>query len=437
MKEIGIGILGFGTVGAGVVGGIAENSGLMFKRSGIRLKIRRIADIDVKRDRGVSVPAGLLTTDAASVVDDGAVDIVVELIGGTGAAFDLIERALKAGKPVVTANKALLAERGRELFALAEKHGTNLFFEASVAGGIPLIRSLREGLAANRIRGICGILNGTCNYILTRMESDGLSFDDALGEAQRSGYAEADPSLDIDGKDTAHKAAILASLAYGFNVPMKSVFVAGMRGFDRIDIEYALDLGYRVKMLAIIKARAGAVEIRVHPALVPLEHILASVGGVNNAVMIEGDMVGETLYYGRGAGRAPTASAVLGDIIDAARDLKFGCKRRAPGFTGFKPSLEIMDSGDIVTRYYMRLSLVDKPGVFGRIGCVLGRHKISIASVLQKEKGAGRHAPVVIITHNAVERNVKAALRDIGAMRAVGGRPKVIRIEDFQAAAPG
>ena len=337
MKTVGIGLLGFGTVGAGVVMGLRKNQGLLENRTGLKLELRRIADIDIEGDRGVSVPPGVLTSDAEAVIVSPEVDIVIELIGGLSAARHLITQALQCGKPVVTANKALLAEHGAELFKLAEANRTDIFFEASVGGGMPLIRSLREGLVSNNIQSIYGILNGTCNYILTRMEQNRMSFVTALKEAQKAGFAEADPALDVDGIDTAHKAAILASLAYGFNVPMREVAVEGIRGLNALDLRYALELGYRIKMLAVIEQENGDVAVRVCPTLVPMEHIIASVSGVFNAVLIEGDEVGDVLCYGRGAGRDPTASAILSDVVDAARNLVFHAARRAPGFVNYNP----------------------------------------------------------------------------------------------------
>ena len=334
MKTVGIGLLGFGTVGAGVVMGLNKNQGLLENRTGLKLELRRIADIDIERDRGVSVPPGVLTRDTEAVVASPEIDIVIELIGGLNAARKLITQALQRGKPVVTANKALLAEHGAELFKLAEANRTDIFFEASVGGGIPLIRSLRVGLVSNHIRSIYGILNGTCNYILTRMEQNRMSFATALKEAQKAGFAEADPALDVDGIDTAHKAVILASLAYGFNVPMREVAVEGIRGLNALDLRYALELGYRIKMLAVIEQENGDVTVRVCPTLVPMEHIIASVNGVFNAVLIEGDEVGDVLCYGKGAGRDPTASAILGDVVDAARNLVCHAARRSEGGWG-------------------------------------------------------------------------------------------------------
>ncbi|MCE9613154.1 MAG: homoserine dehydrogenase [Lentisphaerae bacterium] len=428
MKDFGIGLLGFGTVGAGVVEGLKRNGDLIASRLGVRPVLRWIADLDTTRDRGVEIAPARLTSNAEAVIDDPAVDIVIELIGGKGAALALTRRALQKGKPVVTANKALLAEHGAELFGLAAKHNTDIYFGASVGGGIPIIRVLREGLVANQIVSIHGILNGTCNYILTRMEQEGLAFDDVLKEAQDKGYAEANPALDVDGFDTAHKAVILAWLAYGAFIPTSQVLIEGIRHLAAADIRYAADLGYRVKLLAVVKRHADAVEVRVHPALVPRTHMLASVHGVFNAMMVHGDMTGPTLLYGRGAGREPTASTVIGDVGDLMKNLLTGSARRFQS-TGGEASVRLLDRGEARTRHYLRLSLRDRPGTLARITAVLGEHGMSIASVLQQE-GAGEYVPVVIVTHHCLERECQAALQEIAGLDVVGGEPVRIRIEE-------
>ncbi|MEI6150237.1 MAG: homoserine dehydrogenase [bacterium] len=431
MKEIGVGILGFGTVGAGVVEGLQRNGDLLSERIGVRPVVRRIADLDLERDRGVAVAAGVLTRDALGVVADPSVDVVVELMGGTTFAREAILAALKRGKPVVTANKALLAEHGEEIFACAAERGVHVGFEASVAGGVPIIRALREGLVANRIDRLYGILNGTCNYILTRMEREQMTFDHALKEAQAAGYAEADPGLDIDGFDTAHKAVILASLAYGVQVPMSCVHVEGIRGVAKVDIENARSLGYRLKQLAVIKNVGGLVEVRVHPTLVPVEHMLASVMGVFNAVVVDGDIVGQTVYYGRGAGRLPTASAVISDIAEVSRSLVDG--RATPPRAAARPAggVRFRGMGEVESRYYLRLALQDKPGALGQVATVLGKRSISLASVMQKEPHhSGRTVPVVILTHPALEKNLDAALRELEEAEAVGSKSIRLRIED-------
>jgi homoserine dehydrogenase len=429
MKEIGLGLLGFGTVGAGVVRGLQENGELMASRLGVKLVLRKIADLDLESDRGVTVDPGILTTDAKAVIDDPEVEVVIELVGGTGVAKEFVLRALEQGKPVVTANKALLADFGAEIFDLAREKQTDIYFGASVGGGIPIIRALREGLSANRIQSIHGILNGTCNYILTEMERNGVAFDECLADAQAKGYAEAEPSLDIDGFDTAHKAVILASLAYGGTVPMDAVHVEGIRGLSDLDIGYAHDLGYRLKLLAVIKSDNGSVEIRVHPSLVPLNSMLGSVGGVFNAVLVNGDMTGDTLYYGRGAGADPTASTVLGDVVDVVRNLESGSAHRIAAIPESGDEVRIRPMAEITTRYYVRLCLKDQPGVMAQITSILGEHQISLASALQKDEPENDHVPVVYITHEAVEAEMDAALKEIAALDCVSGEPVRLRIE--------
>ena len=383
MKPVGVGILGWGTVGGGVVEGLLRRGDRLAERAGVRPVLRRIADLDLERSRDVAPDRSMLTTDAAAVVDDPAVEVVVELIGGTTAARELVLRALRLGKPVVTANKALLARHGVELFAEARAHRATLHFEASVGGGIPLIRALQHGLIANEIRSIYGILNGTSNYILTRMESEGLSFDRALRKAQQAGYAEADPTLDIDGHDTAHKIAILATLAFGFAAPIESIPVQGIRAVTPQDISFARDLGYRIKLLAFARPHRAGVEIGVHPALVPRGHLLASVGGVFNAVAIDGDLTGETLYYGRGAGREATASAVLSDIVEAAHRRASEDPWMAPCFAQSAGGFRWLAPDDVVGRSYLRMTLKDRPGILSRVAHVLGecdQHRVGPAA---------------------------------------------------------
>jgi len=426
MKESRIGILGFGTVGAGVVEGILKNGGLMAQRTGIVPVIGKIADLDIKTSRGVEVDPSLLTTDALSVIDDPSIDVIVELIGGVQTAKEFVLRALRNGKPVVTANKALLAEAGQELFAASIESGAGLYFEASVGGGIPVLRALRDGLVGNQIKTIYGILNGTCNYILTRMEREGLDFDTVLADAQRLGYAETPPDLDIDGIDTAHKAAVLASLAYGAPVPMDAFTVEGIRGLSHREIEYAGELGYRIKLLAVLREVNGEIEMRVKPSLVPKKHLLASVHEAYNAVFIEGDIVGNTLYYGRGAGRLPTASAVIGDLMEAAAGTG-GCSR----WMLSRKALPVRSAAAGSMRCYLRMSLKDQPDVIAQVAHVLGKNKISIASIIQKEQNAGEQVPVVFLTHKAPEKNFVAAMDEIEALDVVDGKPVRMVIEDF------
>ncbi len=430
-KELGIGLLGFGTVGAGVVEGLQRNGALLAERLGVKLVLRKIADLDLDTDRGVTVERALLTRDAEAVVRDPNVDVVVELIGGTGMAKKFVLEALKLGKPVVTANKKLLAEYGTEIFSASAAAGAPIHFEASVGGGIPVIKALREGLVANHIKSIYGILNGTCNYILTRMEREKLPFDAVLKAAQAAGYAEAEPSLDIDGHDTAHKAIVLASLAYGSTVPLAAAHIEGIRGLAAEDITDALEMGYRIKLLGIVKRGASGVSVRVHPTLVPLQHMLAAVDGVFNAILIEGDLVGQTLYFGRGAGRQATASAVLSDLADVARDRAAGASHplALPGQAS--AGLHAQATGAELVRCYLRLALLDKPGMLARVAQLLGAHQISIASVMQKESSIGNHVPVVIVTHEAPEQAFQQALAAIDQLDIVGAPTVRLRIEDF------
>lgn len=428
MNEIGVGVVGFGTVGAGVVEGLLRNGELLAKRLGTRLVIKAIADLDITTDRGINVDPALLMTDAEALIVSPQVDVVVELIGGTGIARKLVMQALSIGKPVVTANKKLLAEYGAELYALATENGVDLYFGASVGGGIPIIRALREGLSANAIMAIQGILNGTCNYILTEMESKGMAFNDALSEAQRLGFAEADPGLDIDGHDTAHKATILASLAYGSPVALNAVHVEGIRGIDKVDIAYAAGFGYRIKLLAMIQRDGDQIEVRVHPTLVPVDDVLASVSGVFNAVLVASDLADRTLYYGRGAGRLPTASTVLGDIADVARNLKKDASLRVPALPPTGESLAIKPMGEIRSRYYLRFGMQDQPGVFASVTSLLGARGISIESVLQKGTNADGLSPVVIMTHEACEADINQALDEIKNLPAISGKTVRLRV---------
>ena len=430
-NELGVGLLGFGTVGAGVVEGLQRNAALLSERLGIKLILRKIADLDLESDRGVVVDPALLTHDAEAVIRDPSVDVIIELIGGTGAAKKFVLEALLLGKPVITANKKLLAEYGTEIFSTAAATGTPIHFEASVGGGIPVIKALREGLVANNIKSIYGILNGTCNYILTRMEREKLPFDAVLKAAQAAGYAEAEPSLDIDGHDTAHKAIVLASLAYGCAVPLATAHIEGIRGLAAEDITDALEMGYRIKLLGIVKRGPAGISVRVHPTLIPLNHMLAAVDGVFNAIMVDGDIVGQTLYFGRGAGRQATASAVISDLADVARDRAAGSNHRIalPGTAC--PPTQVQTTGAEQVRCYLRLALLDKPGMLARVAQVLGEHQISIASVMQKESSIGNHVPVVIVTHQAPESAFQAAFAKIDKLDIIGAPTVRLRIEDF------
>ncbi len=429
LKEVKIGIIGFGTVGAGVASCLLENAEVIARRTGLKPVLFRIADIDIATPRNIKVPDSILTQDAHSLISES--DLVVELVGGTGCAKDFILAALKAGKPVVTANKALLAEHGEEIFYAAEKSKADIYYEASVAGGIPIIKVLREGLVGNRIEKILGIMNGTCNYILSRMSTDLLDFDTALSEAKRLGYAEANPSLDIDGIDTAHKAAILSSLAYGEWFGMKPIHVEGIRGIKNEDFKYSSELGYTIKLLAVIKQESDDVQIRVHPTLISSDSMLANVSGVFNAVMVKGSPVGETLYYGRGAGRDATASSVVADIVDVMLNLKFGSHRRVPAFKIGKQYRNLTPIQDIATRYYLRLQVLDRPGVIAKIAEILAGRGISLSSMIQREKQSAENVNLVVITHIAKEKDVMSAVLELETLDCVKDKLVLIRIEDI------
>jgi homoserine dehydrogenase len=433
MKEINIGILGFGTVGAGVVEGIQKNGALMAERTGIAPVVARIADLDITTDRGIIVDEGVLTTDAMSIITDDNIDLIVELVGGTSVARTFTLEALKQGKPVITANKALLADHGKEIYQIARENNTGIYYEAAVGGGIPILRSQRAGLIGNHIESIYGILNGTCNYMLTRMEREGLPFDEILADAQALGYAETPPDLDIDGIDTAHKAVVLASMAYGAPVPMDACPTKGIRGLAASDIANADELGYRIKLLSIIKDNAGEIELSVEPALVPKEHMIASVSDSFNAVFVKGDIVDDTMYYGRGAGRQPTGSAVIGDIMEAAADKLHGIGTPVSvTMMPQKDTLNYCSAENIEKRCYIRLRLLDKPGSMGVVTEILGRHNISIASVVQKERHAEGCVPVVVLTHKAREADYVAAIEEINDLDVSGADPVRMRIEDFE-----
>jgi len=432
MRKIGIGLIGWGTVGCGVVQVLRENGDVIESRLGVPLELRRVADLDLERARPVAVAPEVLTKNIEDILKDPEIEIVIELIGGLEAAKSVICSAIENGKHVVTANKALLAHEGNELFGLAQKKGLSIGFEASVGGGIPIIKSLREGLASNRISTFFGILNGTANYILTKMTDDKLSFADALKEAQALGYAEADPTLDIEGADTAHKLAIASAIAFGTPIQLDRVYIEGISGIDPLDIQYAEEFGYRLKLLAIARNDHNRLEMRVHPTLIAQNHVLASVKGVYNAVHIEGNAVGDVMLYGMGAGMMPTGSAVVSDLIDVARDILNKTPGRIPSLA-FLPDrlqkIEIKPVSEVSTSYYFRFLVLDKPGVLSKISGILGKHRISIAAVIQK----GRHAdsvPLVMITHDALESNVRKALEEINDLDVVLAQTVLIRIEN-------
>ncbi len=433
MRAIGIGLIGWGTVGCGVIRVLHENAQEIEARLGVPLKLTRVVDMDLERQRPVSVPADMLTKRAEDVLEDPNIQIVVELIGGLGAAKTIICKALDNKKYVVTANKALLAHSGNELFEIARKNGRAIGFEASVAGGIPFIKSLREGLAANRIETLYGILNGTANYILTRMTDDGLSFQAALLEAQQEGFAEADPTLDVEGIDAAHKLAIASAIAFGSKIKFYQVYTEGISNIDPLDIGFGKEFGYELKLLAIARNNDSRLEMRVHPTLIPAGHVLASVKGAYNAVHIHGNAVGNIMLYGLGAGMMPTGSAVVADLIDLARDIMSNVPERVAPLSFLPDRLRpvaIRPMSDISTCYYFRFAAVDRPGVLSKIAGILGKNDISIAAVIQKGREVEGAVPIVMLTHEAVERNVIRALDEMKRLDVVLAPTQLIRIED-------
>ena len=433
MKSIKIGLIGFGTVGTGVVRLLTGQRELLARRLGADLVLKKVADLDLDRPRPVALPADILTSRAEDILDDPEIDIVVELIGGAGAARDYVMGAIARGKHVVTANKALLALHGNDLLAAAAAQRVEVAFEASVCGGIPIILALRQGLAANRVQELFGILNGTANYILTRMTQSGASYAQALAEAQAQGFAEADPTLDVEGIDTAHKLAILMSLAYGSQLDLESIAVEGISRLDPLDLQFAGEFGYCLKLLAITRDDGRRVEARVHPTLVPRTHMLANVGGAMNAVYLTGEAVGPILLYGQGAGMMPTASAVVSDLIDLARNIIHGVPGRVPAL-GWESALStrrlIKPINDLVTNYYFRFSALDQPGVLSQVSGILGKHNISIAAVIQKGREVAGTVPIVMITHEAREADARQAMAEIDQLPIVSPPTVFYRIED-------
>ncbi len=433
MKKINIGLLGCGIVGTGVAKMLVEKRDLIRSRVGIPLNLKYVADIDTQTDRGIRLDEGVFITDAEKVVNDPDVDIVIEMIGGQGIAKDLILKAIANGKQVVTANKALLASQGNMICKAAAEKGADLAFEASVGGCMPIIKTVRESLVGNRIRSMIGILNGTCNYILSKITDEKRTFESALSEAQAKGFAEADPTLDVKGIDAAHKLAILNALAYGMVINLKDIYIEGISGITPLDIEFAAQFGYRIKLLAIGKDREDQVEARVHPTMIPFDNLLSNVNGNLNAVMISGDAVGDMLLYGYGAGRMPTASAVISDAVDVARNLLTASTGRIP-LLSYQPdairTIPVRPMDDISTHYYIRFSAMDRPGVLSKISGVLGEHGISLKSVHQKGRKTEGLVPIVMLTHFAKEANVQQALSEIAGLDIVGAKPVLIRIED-------
>ena len=437
---INVGIIGFGTVGTGTVRILLENRDVLKERLGFEINLRKIAVRDIVRDRGLKVPEGVLTTDVDAVLNDPHIDIVVEVMGGIRPAKDFILKAINNGKHVVTANKALLATDGNEIFTAAQEAGIEIGFEASVAGGIPIIKVIREGLVANRIKAVYGIINGTSNYILTKMTDENVEFSVALKEAQDLGYAEADPTLDIEGIDSAHKLAILAYLSYGIPIPYKNIYTEGISKISSQDIDFASELGYKVKLLAIAKATPPSppyqggdggveVELRVHPTMIPKDYLISKVDGPFNAVYVEGDATGSTLYYGRGAGAMPTGSAVVSDIVDIARNIKKNATGRIPVMVKTIRDVRIKKIDDVISMYYFRFSALDKPSVLSKISGILGNYNISIASVIQKGRRVGEAVPLVVLTHEAKEKDVRQAIEEIDHLPVVMDKTVFIRVE--------
>jgi len=442
MQQVNLGMIGGGTVGSGVLHALQQNGDLMSARLGIKISLRKVAVKSLRKQRAHTFPRSLLTTDWLEVVNDPKIHIIIELVGGTGIAKTMVLAALKTGKTVITANKALLSAHGKELFAAAAQHGANLYYEASVCGGIPIIKSLREGFAANQFPAIYGIVNGTCNYILTRMKLEGAEFGEVLADAQKLGYAETPPDLDIDGFDAQHKIGILASLAHGFWVDHHQIHTEGIRHISKIDMQFAQQLGYTIKLLGIVKqsngqspkskGAKGGIQVSVYPALVPSSHVLANVNHVFNAVFVRGDIVGDSLFYGRGAGKNATASAVLSDVADAALDLKNGTKMRIAPFVACARNKRVVSMDEAISRYYVRLDVVDRPGVLAKIAAIFAAAKIGISSVIQPEGHEGESVPLILMLHDAPNSAMRKALAKIAKLPPVKSKPVMIRVETLE-----
>jgi homoserine dehydrogenase len=434
VKEIKVGLIGFGTVGSGVVKILQKNSRLIENRMGAKIILKRIADIDLEKDREVKLRPGVLTDKSEEVIKDPEIDIVMELMGGIEPARTYILQAIHNKKHIITANKALLALHGDEIFKNAFRSGVDINFEASVGGGIPLIRSIKEGLVANRIQSIFGILNGTSNYILSKMTNEGRGFKEVLREAQEKGYAEADPTYDVEGIDAAHKLAILIRLAFGTPVRFKEIFIGGISDITPLDIQFSREFGYRIKLLAIAKIDQGKIEARVHPTMIPQGHLLSTIGGVFNAIYIKGDAIGPTLFYGQGAGQMPTGSAVVSDLVELGRNLLVRANgHRVPSLSYQESAIEktpLKKIEEVVMPYYMRFSALDQPGVLSKISGILGKNHISIASVIQKGRRIKGSVPIVMMTHEAREKNVHRALKEIDQLGVILGKTIYIRVEN-------
>ena len=430
MKRINLGLIGFGNVGSGVIKILREKKSFLSDKIGLEINIKKICDKDITSKRNVSVDKKLLTRDAKQIIEDPQIDIVVELMGGIHPAKEYIMEALKKGKNVVTANKALLAQEGQELFAVAADRGKNIYFEASVGGGIPIIKSLREGLVANRFYSIFGIVNGTSNFILSQMSSSNCTFTDALAEAKTKGFAEKDPTLDSEGVDSAHKLILLTYLCFGRLVKLEDVFIEGISRISPADVNYASELGFEIKLLAIAKKEADDLEVRVHPTLIPKTHLLSSVTGVFNAIYVGSDLAGSLLFYGPGAGQLSAASAVVADLVDLTQDIRAGLFRPTLKIIPDKSIKRLRKIDEFESRYYIRFMAVDKPGVLAKVSGILAKWGISIASVTQKERRKAHVVPIVMITHEAKEKNLRAALAIIDRLDAIKESSVAIRIEE-------
>ncbi|MCC6879627.1 MAG: homoserine dehydrogenase [Rhodocyclaceae bacterium] len=435
MKPINVGLLGIGTVGGGTFTVLRRNAEEITRRAGRPIRISVVADKNLELAKQVTGGACRLTDDAFAVVADPEVDIVVELIGGYGVAKELVLKAIENGKHVVTANKALLATHGNEIFAAAQRKGVMVAFEAAVAGGIPIIKALREGLTANRIEWIAGIINGTTNFILSEMRDKGLPFEAVLKEAQRLGYAEADPTFDVEGVDAAHKLTIMSAIAFGIPMQFDKAHIEGISKLQAEDIKYAEQLGYRIKLLGITKRKPDGVELRVHPTLIPTKRLIANVEGAMNAVLVKGDAVGATLYYGKGAGAEPTASAVIADLVDVTRMHTADPEHRVPHLA-FQPdavkSIPVLAMGEVETSYYFRMRVEDRPGVLADITRILADQQISIDAMIQREPAEGEEqTDIIMLTHQTREKNADAAIARIEALPVVKGKVVRLRLEEL------
>lgn len=430
MKKINVGLIGFGTVGSGVVKILHDKKSLISSKIGLEIEVRKICEKDLSFKRNVAAARELFTKNPADIINDPQIDIVIELIGGVNPAKEYISEAIKKGKSIVTANKALLSQHGKELFTLAIDKQKSIYFESSVGAGIPIIKAVREGLVANNFSGVFGIVNGTSNFILSQMSDTDCSFKEALLDAQRKGYAEKDPRLDIDGADSAHKLALLVYLCYGRWVSIDEIYTEGISQISPLDVNFANELGLEIKLLAIAKKESDELEVRVHPTLIPKTHLLASVDGINNAIYVESDLAGDLLFYGPGAGQLSAASAVVSDLVDLSQGIKAGLFRPTLNIIEDKSIKRLRKIDDFESRYYIRFSAVDKPGVLAKISGVLAKFGISIASVTQKEKFRAREVPIVMIVHNAKEKNLRQALSMIDKLNVIKENTVAIRMEE-------